>query len=85
MVTPNKIRLAELNPIFYSSGGEGISRKNKKTGASEPVPERKGMGILFDCPCGCKERAAIPLTTESTAKREMLHGIEQAPLLNILP
>jgi len=50
------IKLTDLNPRFYRSGGEGIS--DSKTG--NPIPERKGMGITFDCPCGeCGERAAI--------------------------
>lgn len=54
-----RIKLTDLNPRFYSIGGEGVT--NSKTG--EPLPELKGMGITFDCPCGkCGERPGIPFT-----------------------
>jgi len=41
------MRLADLHPWFYDSGGTGISDKD-----GNPVPLRKGVGIGFDCPCG---------------------------------
>lgn len=43
------MKLTELNPSFVGSGGEGVSDSEGK-----PVPERHGVGISFDCPCGCK-------------------------------
>ena len=49
------IKLADLNPIFVSHGGEGIT--NSKTG--EPVPYSDKIGINFDCPCGNGERVFI--------------------------
>lgn len=50
------MKLVDLDPRFYSTGGAGIT--NSLTG--EPVPERTGMGLIFDCPCGCTELIAIP-------------------------
>ena len=26
----------------------------------KPAPRRKGVGILFDCPCGCSSRCYVP-------------------------
>lgn len=48
-------QLTDLNPQFVSHGGEGVT--NTKTG--EPVPYQDKIGIGFDCPCGCGERALI--------------------------
>lgn len=45
------MRLADLNPRFVGAGGEGVSDKN-----GNPVPRRSGVGITFDCPCGCGDR-----------------------------
>ena len=42
------MRLVDLNPRWVGAGGEGVSDKN-----GNPVPERHGIGITFDCPCGC--------------------------------
>lgn len=42
------MRLVDLNPVFLSAGGEGIT--DSKTG--EPVPKTEGVGVAFDCPCG---------------------------------
>ena len=50
------IKLTDLNPRFVGAGGDGVT--NAETG--EPVPERHGVGITFDCPCGkCGERPCI--------------------------
>lgn len=49
------MKLTDLDPRFYSSGGEGIT--DSKTG--EPTPLREGVGIGFDCPCGCETRVYI--------------------------
>jgi hypothetical protein len=49
------MRLVDLNPTWYGAGGEGISNAD-----GTPVPERRGVGIIFDCPCGCGELCAIP-------------------------
>jgi len=49
------MRLTELNPSFYDAGGEGITDSN----TGEPVPRREGIGMVFDCPCGCDVRAYV--------------------------
>lgn len=41
------MKLTDLNPTFYSAGGEGITRAD-----GTPAPERRGVGLGFDCPCG---------------------------------
>lgn len=52
------MKLTELEPRWWRTGGEGVF--NTKTG--EPVPERRGCGISFDCPCGCEDRVSVPFT-----------------------
>ena len=47
------MRLTELKPRFYGAGGPGITRGGK------PVPARHGIGMTFDCPCGCGDRVAV--------------------------
>lgn len=48
------MRLADLNPRWVGAGGEGIS-----DGHGNPVPERSGVAISFDCPCGAGDRCVI--------------------------
>lgn len=49
------MNLTDLNPRFFSTGGHGITNAN-----GDPVPERKGMGLLCDCPrCGDKHLLAV--------------------------
>lgn len=48
------MKLIDLNPSFVSSGGEGITDAKWN-----PVPERKGIGLAFDCPCGDGCRAYV--------------------------
>ena len=52
------MKLVDLNPRWVGSGGPGIT--DSKTG--EPVPRREGMGITFDCPCGCDEPVFVHVT-----------------------
>ncbi len=55
----DSVKLTDLDPRLVSHGGEGIS--DSKTG--EPIPERKGVGMTFDCPCGdCHERCYLQFT-----------------------
>jgi len=50
------MQLTDLNPRFVGAGGEGIT--NALTG--EPVPERHGIGLAFECPCGrCDHRVYL--------------------------
>jgi hypothetical protein len=48
------MRLTELEPVFTSSGGEGISDKDGNS-----VPERQGVGLVANCPDGCGERFSL--------------------------
>lgn len=48
------MKLVDLHPHWYGAGGEGISDAD-----GNPVPERHGIGILFDCPCGCGEQVGV--------------------------
>ncbi len=46
--------LTELNPRFVNAGGPGIT-----TGNGQPVPLQEGVGMSFDCPCGCDLRGYV--------------------------
>lgn len=48
------MRLVDLNPNFVYHGGEGV-----KNAEGKPIPKREGVGLAFDCPCGCGRRAYI--------------------------
>ena len=49
------MKLTELDPHWVGAGGEGIS-----DGKGNPVPSRHGVGMTFNCPCGCVERCYVP-------------------------
>lgn len=49
------MRLTELGPNWVGAGGEGISDKD-----GNPVPARHGVGVAFDCPCGCGTHCYVP-------------------------
>lgn len=53
------MRLVDLNPTWLGAGGEGVFRKNA-SGELEPAPERHGVGVMCDCPCGCDQRLYVP-------------------------
>ena len=42
------MKLTDLNARFIGAGGEGVTKAD-----GSPSPERTGVGIIFDCPCGC--------------------------------
>lgn len=48
------MRLTDLEVKWVAAGGPGITRNG------QPVPERRGVGIGFDCPCGCDQRCFVP-------------------------
>jgi hypothetical protein len=48
------MRLTDLDPGWVSSGGPGIT-----DATGQPVPERRGIGIAFDCPCHCASRCFV--------------------------
>ena len=47
----------ELNPRWLGAGGEGVSNAD-----GTPAPERHGIAVGFDCPCGNGERVCIMLS-----------------------
>ena len=49
------MRLTDLHAEFVAAGGAGISDADGR-----PVPPRSGIGVVFDCPCGCDSRCYIP-------------------------
>ena len=49
------MRLIDLHPKYIGTGGEGITDRD-----GNPVPWRDGVGIEFDCPCGCESPVFIP-------------------------
>jgi hypothetical protein len=51
------MKLIDLNPKWFGAGGEGITSAD-----GSPAPERHGVGIMFDCPCGCDVRAFVPFS-----------------------
>jgi hypothetical protein len=54
------MRLADLHPKFVGAGGDGIYNTDLSTGTLVPAPARTGIGVMFDCPCGCDSRTFIP-------------------------
>jgi hypothetical protein len=49
------VRLVDLHPRWVGAGGEGITNAD-----GSPTVARHGVGVSFDCPCGCDQRAFIP-------------------------
>lgn len=50
------MKLTDLNPRFVGAGGEGVYNAD-----GTPAEEREGVGISFDCPCGCSDRVFITI------------------------
>jgi hypothetical protein len=44
------MKLADLDPRWLGAGGDGVTRAD-----GSPAPERHGVGIIFECPCGRSE------------------------------
>lgn len=59
------MRLTDLHPEFVDAGGEGISKLD-----GSPVPKRDGVGVEFDCPCGCAFRLYIPFVNPIDGQRQ---------------
>jgi hypothetical protein len=51
------VRLVDLKPRWVGAGGDGISSAD-----GQPVPRRDGVGVSFDCPCGCDRRCFVAFT-----------------------
>ena len=52
MTTPLK-SLADLDGYFVGYGGQGVYHRDAESGELVPVPRREGIGLSFQCPCGC--------------------------------
>jgi len=68
------MRLTDLNPHWLDAGGDGVFETDAE-GKEVPVPKRTGIGVLFDCPCGCEFTVFVPFvvaldgsSTPKTAK-----------------
>ena len=46
------MKLTDLNPRWVGAGGEGIYLSTQDYELGICAPEREGVGIIFDCPCG---------------------------------
>ena len=62
------MKLIDLDPQFIDHGGEGITKDG------EPVPLTVGIGITFNCPCGCNFPCFIPFDTTLDGKVNPLSG-----------
>lgn len=49
------MKLTDLHPKFMGAGGANISNAD-----GTPATERHGVGVLFDCPCGCDSPCYVP-------------------------
>lgn len=50
------MKLTDLDPRWVGAGGDGVSDAQGRA-----VPERHGVGISFNCPCGCDSRVFVHL------------------------
>ncbi len=51
------MKLTDLDPRWVGAGGAGVSNAD-----GSPVPERTGVGLSFDCPCGCESRCFVHIS-----------------------
>ena len=51
------MKLTDLHPEFFNAGGPGIHKTD-----GSPVPARVGVGMIFDCPCGCGVKGHVEFT-----------------------
>ncbi len=59
--------LTDLNPAWCSHGGEGSFRRGPND-EEVPIPERKRIGLMYDCPCGCGDRRYVPFENPEDGK-----------------
>ena len=52
--------LRELNAYFLGAGGPGVLLRDPVTGNLTEAPKRDGVGVEFECPCGCESPVYIP-------------------------
>lgn len=44
------MKLTDLDPRWVGAGGEGVFKAD-----GTPAPERRGVGVSFECPCGVRD------------------------------
>lgn len=54
------MKLTDLDPNWVGAGGPGIYANEEMYRLGIHQPERHGVGLVFDCPCGCGERRYVP-------------------------
>ena len=54
-------RLVDMNPGWVGAGGEGVFKRGAN-GELIPIPQREGVGVMLDCPCGCATGLYVPFT-----------------------
>ncbi len=57
------MKLTDLNASFVGAGGPGVSNAD-----GSPVEERHGVGVSFDCPCGCDSPCFVCFTNPLDGK-----------------
>lgn len=70
------MKLVELNPRWIGAGGDGVFTRGPN-GELVPAEERCGVGLTFDCPCGCGTRAAAEFTVALDGKQWRADGWER--------
>ena len=65
------MKLTDLNPKFLGNGGDGVTLDG------EPVPRREGVGLRFDCPCGCPSPCFVYLENPLDGKPFDTRGAPQ--------
>lgn len=70
------MRLTELNPNWCDAGGDGVFTRDEN-GELQPAPRRGGVGLMYDCPCGCGQRRFVPF--ENPVDGGPAHGSEGRP------
>jgi len=48
------VLLTDLHPRFVNAGGPAVT-----DGHGNPITEQEGVGMSFDCPCGCGIRGYV--------------------------
>ena len=50
------MRLTDLRPNWVGAGGVTTDM------SGQPVSARRGVGVTFNCPCGCESRLYVPFS-----------------------
>lgn len=69
------MRITQLNATFVGAGGPGITNAD-----GSPAPERKGVGLMMDCPCGNKDCEPLYVAFENPLDGGPAHANKHQPL-----